>query len=219
LNIIEDAAPAIGAEFEGQKTGTFGDFAAFSFQGAKLAVTGEGGVLVTNNEELFEKVYSIWDQGRDPHRMFWINKLGWKYKMSNVQAAIGLGQMERVEDLIEAKRRIFSWYDEGLQGVPHVKLNYEMPWARSIYWMSSILLDEQAPLTRDALRDELKGRNVDTRPVFPAVSQYPIWDRAQEPQPVARRIGEQAINLPSGHRLKRGQVDYICRSLRQILGG
>lgn len=219
LYIIEDAAPAIGAEFEGQKTGTFGDFAAFSFQGAKLAVTGEGGVLVTNNEELFEKVYSIWDQGRDPHRMFWINKLGWKYKMSNVQAAIGLGQIERVEDLIEAKRRIFSWYDEGLQGVPHIKLNYEMPWARSIYWMSSILLDEQAPVTRDGLRDELKARNVDTRPVFPAVSQYPIWDRPQEPQPVARRIGEQAINLPSGHRLKRGQVDYICRSLREILGG
>ena len=88
LYVVEDAAPAIGAEFRGQKTGTFGHFAAFSFQGAKLAVTGKGGILVTNDETLYKKVYALWDQGRTPGT-FWINEVGWKYKMSNVQAALG----------------------------------------------------------------------------------------------------------------------------------
>lgn len=216
LYVVEDAAPAIGAEFQGQKTGTFGDFAAFSFQGAKLVVTGEGGMLVTNNDRLFERVYRIWDQGRTPGS-FWINEIGWKYKMSNIQAAIGLGQLERVDELIEAKRHIFSWYAEGMKDVPYVRLNYEMSWARSIYWMSSIILNENAHITRDELREALKKRNVDTRPVFPAISQYPIWPKPQRPQPTALRVGNQAINLPSGVCLKHEQVDYICQCIRDIL--
>jgi perosamine synthetase len=218
LLVIEDAAPAIGAEVEGRKVGTFGDFAAFSFQGAKLAVTGEGGILVTNDEELYERAYSAWDQGRDPSRMFWIDKFGLKYKMSNIQAALGLGQMERIEDLIERKRRIFSWYDEGLAEVSGLTLNYETEWARSIYWMSSILLDPNAGITRDGLRQALKDRNIDTRPVFPAVSQYPIWEKPQQVKPNARQVGENAINLPSGHRLHREQVDYICGAIKEVLG-
>ncbi len=216
LYVVEDAAPAIGAEFQGQRTGTFGDFAMFSFQGAKLVVTGEGGMLVTNDDELYKRVYAIWDQGRTPGT-FWISEVGWKYKMSNIQAAIGLGQLERVDELTEAKRRIFSWYAEGLKDVPYVRLNYEMPWARSIYWMSSLLLDEKADLTRDELREALKERNVDTRSVFPAISQYPIWPKPQQPQPTALHVGNQAINLPSGVCLKREQVSYICRCIKDIL--
>ena len=119
LYVVEDAAPAIGAEFQGQKTGTFGDFAAFSFQGAKLVVTGEGGMLVTNNDELYAEGSVIWDQGRQPGT-FWINQRGLKYKMSNIQAAFGLGQLERVDELIEAKRRNFIWYQEGLKDVPGI---------------------------------------------------------------------------------------------------
>ncbi len=216
LYVVEDAAPAIGAEFRGQRTGTFGHFAAFSFQGAKLAVTGEGGMLVTNDETLYKKVYTLWDQGRTPGT-FWINDVGWKYKMSNVQAALGLGQIERIDELIEAKRRIFSWYAEGLAEVPHIKLNYEASWARSIYWMTSILLDENASLSRDDLRSSLRQHNVDTRPVFPAISQYPIWAHPQTPQPTASRIGDNGINLPSGGCLKRDQVAYICACIRSAL--
>jgi perosamine synthetase len=216
LYIVEDAAPSIGAECSGQKTGTFGDFAAFSFQGAKVAVTGEGGMVVTNNDSLYKKLYALWDQGRVPGT-FWINSNGLKYKMSNVQAAIGLGQIERLDELVEAKRRIFSWYAEGLQDAQYVQLNREMPWARSIYWMTSIVLDKQASVTRDGLREALKQRNIDTRSVFPAISQYPIWPKPQPTQPVARHIGDQAINLPSGVCLKREQVDYVCRCIREIL--
>ena len=216
LYVIEDAAPSIGAEFQGQKTGTFGEFAVFSFQGAKLVVTGEGGMLVTDNQKLYEKVHTLWDQGRTPGT-FWINEVGWKYKMSNIQAAIGLGQLERVDELIEAKRRIFSWYAEGLKDVPHIALYRELPWARSIYWMCNIVLDEHAGITRDELRKTLKTRNVDTRPVFPAISQYPIWPKSQQPQPNALRIGNQGINLPSGVCLKREEVEYVCNCIREIL--
>ncbi|HSW70213.1 MAG TPA: GNAT family N-acetyltransferase [Gammaproteobacteria bacterium] len=216
LYIIEDAAPSIGAEWKNQKVGTFGDFAAFSFQGAKLAVSGEGGVLITNNEELYYKAYAIWDQGREPNT-FWIKQNGLKYKMANIQAAIGLGQMERILELIEAKRRIFHWYADNLQGVKDIRLNYETPHAYSIYWMASILVSEQCKLSRDELRAALKTYNVDTRPVFPAISQYPHWPRAQAAQPNATYIGNQAINLPSGVCLKKRDVDYICKSLKEIL--
>jgi len=218
LYVVEDAAPAIGAEFQGQRVGTFGDFAMFSFQGAKLVVTGEGGMLVTDDDALYERVHILWDQGRTSGT-FWINEIGWKYKMSNIQAAIGLGQLERVDELIEAKRRIFSWYVEGLEDLPYIRLNHEMPWAHSIYWMSSLLLDEEAPLTRDALCAALKERNVDTRSVFPAISQYPIWPKPQQPQPIARRLGDQALNLPSGVCLTQEQVQYICQCIKDIVKG
>ncbi|WP_199291191.1 bifunctional GNAT family N-acetyltransferase/PLP-dependent aspartate aminotransferase family protein [Sphaerospermopsis sp. FACHB-1094] len=215
LYVIEDAAPALGAECLGQKVATFGDFAAFSFQGAKLLVTGEGGILVTNNEELYKKAWAIWNQGCLPGT-FWVTQNGYKYRMSNMQAAFGLGQLERIDQLIEAKRRIFSWYAEGLQDVSQVRLNYETDWARSIYWMSSIYIDENADISRDKFREELKKRNIDTRPVFPAISQYPFWLQKQDPQPTAVRVGNQGVNLPSGVCLQQEQVNYICKSIKDI---
>ncbi|MES1147358.1 MAG: bifunctional GNAT family N-acetyltransferase/PLP-dependent aspartate aminotransferase family protein [bacterium] len=217
IKIIEDAAPSIGAECNGQKTGTFGEFGCFSFQGAKLLVTGEGGMLVTDDDALYERALSLWDQGRDPHKTFWISADGWKYKMSNIQAALGLGQLERVDELIEMKRRVWRWYQEGLEDVEGIKLFTEAAYARSIHWMSSIEVLPSAGVTRDQMRHELRQRNVDTRPVFPAISQYPIWPRKQDPQPVAHRIGETAINLPSGVLLRRPQVQYICEQIKSVV--
>jgi len=215
LKIVEDAAPAIGAEWQGQRCGSFGDFAGFSFQGAKLLVTGEGGMLVTDNEALYQKALKIWDQGRNPARAFWIDADGVKFKMSNIQAAIGLAQLERSDELIEMKRRIFSWYQDGLADLPHITLNGEVAGARSIYWMSSLRLDEAASVTRDGLMEILKQYNIDSRPVFPAISQYPVWTLRQASQPVALRVGAQALNLPSGVCLKKAEADYICRIIRQ----
>ncbi len=218
LRVLEDAAPSIGAEFKGKRTGSFGDAACFSFQGASSLVTGEGGMFVTNDDDLYERTHKIWDQGRVPGT-FWIDELGWKYKMANIQAAIGLGQIERAEELVEAKRRIFTWYEQDLRGVPHITLNREASWARSIYWMTSILLDEKCPLSRDDVMAVLKKRNVDTRPVFPTISQYPYWPVKQTAQPVSVRISQRAINLPSGVCLKREQVGYVSRCIREILDG
>jgi len=217
LKIVEDAAPAIGAEWQGKRCGSFGSFAGFSFQGAKLMVTGEGGMLVTNDKDLYQKAFKIWDQGRNPNRTFWIDEDGVKFKMSNIQAALGLAQLERVDELIEMKRRIFSWYEEGLEGVPNVLLNKEVEGARSIYWMSSIRLESSSLVSRDNLIKELKSRNIDSRPVFPAISQYPIWPLKQEPKPIAFLIGNQAINLPSGVCLTKDQVMYIANQIKEIL--
>jgi perosamine synthetase len=214
LPVVEDAAPAIGAECRGRKVGGFGSFGMFSFQGAKLVVTGEGGMLVTNDDELYDRAHFLWDQGRVPGT-FWIEETGWKYKMSNIQAAIGLGQIERAEELIEAKRRIHNWYCEDLSGIAQIELSREAAWARSICWMTSITLADG--LDREAVRKALKERSVDTRPAFPAISGYPMWPVKQPPQPVAQRIGSQSINLPSGHRLTRAQVRYVATSVREVL--
>ncbi len=216
LFVVEDAAPSIGAEYKTRRTGSFGQFAAFSFQGAKLAVTGEGGMLVTSDEALFKRAYAIWDQGRTPGT-FWIETNGVKYKMSNAQAAIGLGQLQRNDEMVEAKRRIFAWYQRNLEGVKGVRLNLEAPWAKSIYWMTSILVTEDAKVSRDDVIKKLKTKNVDSRPVFPAISQYPIWPVKQKPQPIAKYVGERAVNLPSGVCLSRSEVDYVCSQLINIL--
>jgi perosamine synthetase len=217
IAIVEDAAPAIGAEWKGQRTGTFGAFAAFSFQGAKLLVTGEGGMIVTDDDDLYARVHGIWDQGRKPGT-FWIERSGLKYKLANVQASIGLGQIERADELIEAKRRIFHWYAQRLEGVPGIALNHEVQGARSIYWMTSILLDETAGVGPVELAERLRERNIDTRSVFPAISRYPIWTGGPDPRPNAARIADRAINLPSGVLLRQEQVDYVCRSIRDIVG-
>ncbi len=216
LFVIEDAAPSIGAEFEGKRTGSFGDFAMFSFQGAKLVVTGEGGILLTDNDKLYERAHKIWDQGRRPGT-FWIDEVGWKYKMSNIQAALGLGQLDHVDQLVIAKRKIFEWYQEFLEGCDKITLFKEAAWAKSIYWMTSILLNPGVKLTRDDFINELKKKKIDTRPVFPAISQYVFWPKKQKPQKNAFDIGNCGINLPSGVCLRREEVKYVSEVIKNIL--
>jgi len=214
LKVVEDAAPAIGAEWNSMRCGSFGDFGAFSFQGAKLLVTGEGGMLVTNNKDLYLAAKKIWDQGRNPNKTFWIDGEGVKFKMSNLQAAFGLAQLERVDALIEMKRRIFSWYEDFLGDCTYIKLNKEVHGARSIYWMTSLILNSNSPLTRDELISQLREKNVDTRPVFPAISQYPIWPLQQSPKPNAKLVGDRAINLPSGVCLTKEKVEYVAKCIK-----
>lgn len=215
LRIVEDAAPSIGAEVAGARTGSFGDAAGFSFQGAKLLVTGEGGMLVTDSDEIFERARYLWGLGHEGD--FWIGATGWKYRMSNVQAALGLGQLERADEQIESKRRIFGWYEEELSGFPGIELNAETPWARSIYWMSSVRVRPESGTTRDAVRGALSAQGIDTRPVFPAISAYPMWASRQAPGAVAHAISSQSINLPSGVHLTRAQVARVGSAVREAI--
>ena len=216
LPLIEDAAPAIGAEIRGRRVGALGTAGAFSFQGAKLLVTGEGGMFVTNDPDVYARAYKAWDLGVERSRGFWIDAHGLKYKMPNVAAAIGLGQLERIDHLIEAKREIFGWYAEELDGVPGIALNHEAEWARSIYWMTSILVDPACGIDRDGMRAALAAGGIDTRPTFPLISTYPIWDeRRAVAAPVAARIADRGINLPSGVRLRRDQVARIGEAVRR----
>lgn len=217
LLIIEDAAPSIGAEFKGRKTGSFGNAAVFSFQGAKLLVTGEGGMIVSNDKNLIAKIEKLNAHGRaiDPPAPFWIDEIGYKYKMSNVQAALGLAQLERIEDLIQKKRHIFNRYFDNLSSIDGLLMNKEAEWAKSIYWMSSIYLEKEFPISRNELMKKLKEDKIDSRAVFPAISQYPMWETQNNP--VAKHIGENSINLPSGYHLKDEQIDYISERIKHHL--
>ena len=216
IRVIEDAAPAIGASFGETSVGTFGDFGCFSFQGAKLLVSGEGGVLVTNNEELFLKAKKIQDHGRKPGT-FWIEEIGHKYKMNNITGALGLGQLLRLDNQILRKQRINSWYSEFLGGVEGIKFQNEVPGSKSICWMTSIEFDVSLGIKTEDLMKKLKLNGVDSRPVFPAISQYPIWGRNLEARPNAKRIGENSINLPSGVKLPRAAIEKVSELIREIV--
>jgi perosamine synthetase len=216
LFVVEDAAPAIGTLFGNKPVGTLGHFGCFSFQGAKLLVTGEGGMLVTDDEELFTKARKLQDHGRKPGT-FWIEELGYKYKMNNITAAFGLAQLERAENQILRKRQINAWYREGLEDLDCLHFQEEAADTRSICWMTSFTLDIDSEVNRDQLIVELKNRGIDSRPVFPAISQYPIWEYSPEVQKVAKHIGDNGINLPSGVSLNWSTVNHVIKTIREIL--
>lgn len=216
LKVVEDAAPAIGAIIDGQIAGSFGDFGCFSFQGAKMLVTGEGGMLVTSNQHLYERAKKIQDHGRKPGT-FWIEEIGRKYKMSNQTAALGLAQLERAELQIARKREIAGWYSDYLSDLEMVSFQHEPKNSRSIYWMNSIQISEEISIGRDQVIALLAADGIDTRPVFPAISTYPIWNNPVAAAPTALKIGAQSINLPSGVLLSKKSVERVANSLRKIL--
>ena len=218
LKVLEDAAPALGAEIEGRKVGSFGDVACFSFQGAKIMTCGEGGMLVTNDESLYERAKCLNDHGRDPQRAFVIAEFGYKYKMSNIQAALGLAQLERIEEMIAKRRLIFQWYRRRLHDVADLALNVERYWARNIYWMTSIVLGDRFAVTRDEVIAELRERQIDSRPFFPALSSFPMLEGRKAENPTAYRLASRGINLPSGHNLTEDDVDRVCNCLLEAIG-
>lgn len=217
LDILEDAAPSIGTEYKGRKTGSLGRAAVFSFQGAKALVTGEGGILVSNDKSLMNRARFLGDHGRDPSRVLYNSEIGYKYKMSNITAALGLAQTERAEEIVERKIQIFRWYKERLGDVPGISLNVERPGTRNIYWMSSIVLDDAVPISRDDFIKKLKERNIDSRPFFYPVSSFPMFNGSPAHNPVAYKIPLRGINLPSGHERTEEEVDYICAHIMDIL--
>ena len=218
LHVVEDAAPAIGAEFKNKKCGTFGDFGAFSFQGAKLLVSGEGGMLVTNNYKLYKKALKISDHGRNEKKKFVIDSDGVKFKISNIQAALALAQLERINELISLKRRIFKWYEEELKDLKNIKLNQENFNTKSIYWMTSIILGKKVKMSRDLFCKKLFLNKVDTRPVFPELSSFKIWGQIKKKKfKNSKFISERAINLPSGVCLSKNEVIFVCNQIKKIL--
>ena len=218
LHVVEDAAPAIGAEFKKKKCGTFGDFGAFSFQGAKLLVSGEGGMLVTNNYKLYKKALKISDHGRNEKKKFVIDSDGVKFKISNIQAALALAQLERINELISLKRRIFKWYEEELKDLKNIKLNQETLNTKSIYWMTSIILGKKVKMSRDLFCKKLFLNKVDTRPVFPELSSFKIWGQIKKKKfKNSKFIAERAINLPSGVCLSKNEVIFVCNQIKKIL--
>jgi len=218
LKIVEDAAPAIGAEYMKKKCGSFGDFSAFSFQGAKLVVSGEGGILLTDNYNLYKKAKKISDFGRKKAKTFWINGPGLKYKMSNLQAAFLLGQLERIKELIKNKKKIFSLYKKELRKLIGKKifLNEEIKNCKSIYMVTCLRIINFKNIKIKNLMIFLKKNKIDTRLIFPAISTYPIWSKKWKTTKNANILEKSVINLPSGVNLSIKEIQYICSKIKEF---
>ena len=223
ITVVEDAAQAIGAEFKGRKAGSLGEIGVFSFHGSKTLTTGEGGMLVTNIKAIYDRALVLRDHGpRD--KAFFNTEVAYKYKMSGLQAALGLSQLERVEELVDRKRQIFWWYKEQLSTLEGVTLNYEGPDTRNSFWMVTIILDPKFGLEKERLMAELNERGVDSRPFFYPLSSLPAYSGSQQAQAAQQRnrvaytLAPFGINLPSALNLTETQVTYVCDALKEILG-
>lgn len=216
LFLVEDAAPAIGATLAGRKAGTFGHFGCYSFQGAKLLVSGEGGMLVTDSPDLYARAVKLQEHGRKPGT-FWIEELGYKYKMSNLTAALALGQLERAEPQIAKKRKIAQWYRELLRDIDGLNFQEELPDSLGIHWMTSIRLSGVHAGKRETLTSYLKAKGIDTRPTFPNISKFTFWASESKALPAADSIANDGINLPSGVGLTKSDVDFVAKSIRAFL--
>lgn len=216
--VIEDACPAVGSLYKGQKAGSLSDIAAFSFQGAKIMATGEGGMIVTNRKDWYEKTLSLRSHGKDLGRSFWHNDIGYMYRMSNIQAALGLAQLERIDTFVKKKQKIFRWYKERLSNIEGIILNTENNWSKSNYWMSSIILMNKFKLSRDELRAYLYRKNIDTRQFFYPISMFPMYRNSKRVDTkISYQLGLNGINLPSGVNLKEEEVDYIADEVKKAL--
>lgn len=224
IRVIEDAAEAIGSEYNGQKAGSFGDTGVFSFHGTKTLTSGEGGMLITNREDIYKRTLFYRDYCRKPgEKMFYNSEVGYKYKMSSLQAALGLGQLERIEDLISRKRKIFNWYEKRLNNINGITLNYEAPGTKNTYWMTTVILDKKFGITKEILIDKLREKNIDSRPFFYPLSSLPAYNRTNQAKEAGTRnkisyeISPFGINLPSALKLTEETVNYVCDSLNDIL--
>jgi len=219
LWVIEDAAEAHGAEYKGEKVGSLGDIATFSFYGNKIITTGEGGMITTNNSELAQKMLQLKGQGMDPHHRYWFPIIGYNYRLTNIASAIGLAQLEKIEWHIARKREIAKNYVHQLKDIGNISFQPEMPWAKNVYWMSSILLDENCIVSRDQLMNILGETGIETRPVFYPMHTLPIYrEKNKEVRyPVAEHIASKALNLPSGVSLTEKELSYICSTIKQAV--
>lgn len=216
LMVVEDCAEAIGTRYRGSHVGSFGDISAFSFFGNKTITTGEGGMVASKDRTLIERAKHLKGQGLAAHREYWHDIIGYNYRMTNIQAAIGLAQLEKVQELIARKREIAHHYRDRLLGLP-LTLHWEMPDTTHSFWMVSIRLD-QAEL-RDPLRARLAQAGIETRPVFFPVHTMPMYSKNFRRHPVAEDIAWRGINLPSWPGLSVAEVDEVCAGIRGFLKG
>ncbi len=217
IPVIEDAAEAIGSRWHGKHAGTMGKFGTFSFHGTKTLTTGEGGMFITNDADFYERVLTLSNHGRakEQTKQFWPDLIGFKYKMSNIQASIGCGQLERIIGLIGRKREIFAYYQKQLSGMAGISMNPEKSGTINGYWMPTIVFDPSTWVTRERLVERFRADNIDGRVFFHPLSSLPIFS----PQPEHKNsynIPPRAINLPSYHDLTTGDQDRVVQSVLAV---
>jgi perosamine synthetase len=216
LHVIEDAAEAHGALYKARPVGSLGTLAVFSFFGNKIVTTGEGGMVTTSDPVLARRIRLLKGQGMDPTRRYWFPIVGYNYRMTNIQAAIGLAQLERVDWFIERRREVAQWYREDLRGAP-LEFPPEAEWARNVYWMFSVCVPEGTD--RDRVAEEMEGEGIETRPFFYPMHSLPPYQNGDgdEDFPVSSCLARRGLNLPSSATLSRDDVRFVSNGLLAAL--
>lgn len=224
IPVIEDAAEAIGSEYHGRRAGSLGVVGTLSFHGSKTLTTGEGGMLVTNDQQLYDRVATLQDHGRKPGDRFFLNEeVAFKYKMSSMQAALGLAQLERIDELVRRKREIYSWYAEDFSDVDGIVMNSEPATTKNSYWMVTVIVAPSYDLPKMRLMELLANEGIDARPFFSPLSSLPAYKTMGGERhwrvinPVAYGLSPQAINLPSALSLTREEVGRVSSTLKKCL--
>lgn len=217
IYVIEDCAESLGATYKGKQTGSFGHVATFSFFGNKTLTTGEGGMVTTNDDELARKMRLFKGQGMDPERRYWHTVVGYNYRMTNVQAAIGLAQLEKIDWHLMRRRKIATLYKEYIKqfNIP-VAVQGENPQANHSYWMFTVVLETGDEVRRDLVMAKLGEMGVETRPVFYPMHLMPPH-KSDEKFELSERISSMGINLPTYSQLEEAQIEYVINSLNKAL--
>jgi perosamine synthetase len=221
LYVIEDAAEAHGALYKGRKVGSIGDVGCFSFFANKIVTAGEGGMLTTCDSVIAERARSLRSLAYGTERKFMHREVGFNYRMTNLQAALGCAQLEKIEAIIEGKRRVAKAYAEQLADLPEIQLPVEKPYARSVYWMYQIVLRGFERKVRDSVMQLLSERGIETRAAFIPYNQqeYFIQKGMTQPHlcPVANHIADAGLYLPSSSNLTEEEIGYVCRNLKDVI--
>lgn len=220
LFVIEDVAEALGSEFRNRRVGSFGDISCFSFYGNKVITTGEGGMCLTNNSSYAERMRVLRDHGMNPQKRYWHDEVGYNYRMTNMQAALGVAQLRRLDGFIRKKRNIASWYSKGLRH-PRIRMvQHEPDWGKSIYWLYSILCDVDSPQDRSKLMERLLKLRVESRPLFYPLDQMPPYRRLKRSADleVSHAVSASGLSLPSYTELNREDVLDIADAVVVALG-
>jgi len=216
LHVIEDCAEAHGAEYNGKKVGSFGIISCFSFYGNKIITTGEGGMCLTNNSAVSARMNMLKGHGMNPSKKYWHDEIGFNYRMTNLQAAIGVAQLAKIDKFIEGKRRLAGLYGKYLGDLAEkgfITLHPEMPWAKCVYWMYSILIENKYGKKRNNVIEALLKEGIDTRPFFYPVHTMPCYRSDNVSFPGAERVSSKGINLPSAVNLTDKKIKYICDAI------
>jgi perosamine synthetase len=215
IDVVEDAAEAHGARYQGRRVGAIGRIGAFSFYGNKIFTTGEGGALVTNDAALAARAAFLRDHAMDPERRYFHSEVGFNYRMTNIQAAIGCSQLEHAAEILARRRAIAAAYDAGLAGIRGLALAPRAPGSEGVCWMYSVLIEPAFGLSRDAVSAGLRARGIDSRPFFVPLHEMPPY-HGDAGFPVATELSRQGINLPSGTALTAGEIATVCQALSEL---
>ena len=222
IPVVEDAAEAHGATWNGKRVGSMGRIGSFSFFGNKIITSGEGGMLVTDDKDLFDRMMFLRSQGVDPHKRYWHLELGYNYRMTNMQAAVGLGQLEMVDWHMAQRQRVAALYAENLKDLldeGYVTVQKIPAEATHVYWMNSVVLSDKVSLSRDEVMRRMEEKNIEMRPLFYPMHTMPPYFDPNLHCPVAEGLASRGINLPSHGLLQEEHVKYVVDSLREIIRG